>query len=67
MDTNANLVTASVMARRLRVPARWLVEEAGAGRIPHVQAGRVVLFHPQTVESVLIRRAQQQAGGEEAE
>jgi len=45
------------MARRLRVPVRWLKTEAEAGRIPCVQAERVYLFDPETVETVLLKRA----------
>ena len=50
------------MARRLRVPLRWLRAEAEAGRIPHVQAERVLLFDPETVERVLLKRAQATQG-----
>ena len=49
------------MARRLRVPVRWLRNEAEAGRIPHVQAERVLLFDPATVEQVLLDRARRLA------
>jgi hypothetical protein len=46
-------------ARLLRVPAAWLRAEAEAGRIPHLKAGRVFLFDPETVERVLLERARQ--------
>jgi excisionase family DNA binding protein len=45
------------LARRLRVPARWLREEADAGRIPHVRAGAQRLFNIDVVERVLAQRA----------
>jgi hypothetical protein len=45
------------MARRLRVPAKWLREEAEDGRIPHLKAGKALLFHPDAVEQVLLERA----------
>ena len=45
------------MARRLRVTAKWLREEAEAGRIPHLKAGPRLLFDPETVEQVLLERA----------
>jgi hypothetical protein len=45
------------MARRVRVPVRWLRDEAEAGRIPHLRAGKVFLFDPPTVEAVLLERA----------
>jgi hypothetical protein len=44
-------------ARSLRVPARWLRAEAEAGRIPHLKAGRVLLFDVDAVERVLLDRA----------
>ena len=63
-DLNPKLLTLSHMARRLRVPAGWLREEAEAGRVPCLQAGNQILFHPETVESVLVQRAS--GGGKEA-
>lgn len=45
------------MARRLRVPLRWLKAEADAGRIPHVRAEKAYLFDPDSVERVLLDRA----------
>jgi hypothetical protein len=50
------------MARRLRVPVRWLRDEAGAGRIPHLKAGKALLFDPETVERVLRERARREGG-----
>jgi hypothetical protein len=44
------------MARRLRVPATWLRAEAYAGRIPHLRAGRALLFDPEVVERVVLDR-----------
>ena len=41
------------MARRLGVEVAWLRAEAEAGRIPHVRAGRGMLFDPETVEQVI--------------
>jgi len=49
------------MARRLRVPVKWLRSEAEAGRIPHLKADRVLLFDPETVEQLLIERAKRDA------
>ena len=51
------------MARRLRIPAAWLRQEAEAGRIPHLKAGAVLLFDPQTVEALLRERAKGRAQG----
>jgi excisionase family DNA binding protein len=44
-------------AKRLGVDAAWLREEAEAGRIPHVQAGRHLLFNIDAVQRVLAERA----------
>lgn len=57
MLTQSKLLPAGPMARRLRVPVRWLKAEADAGRIPHVLAEQVYLFDPETVEAVLLNRA----------
>lgn len=59
----------SAMARRLRVPAKWLRAEAEAGRIPHLQAGNALLFDPQTVERIVIARLRglDESGGRDAE
>jgi hypothetical protein len=45
------------MARRLRVPVKWLREEAAAGRVPHLRADKALLFDPDAVERVLLERA----------
>ena len=45
------------MARRLRVPARWLRREAEAGRLPHLRAGAQFLFNAEAVENMLADRA----------
>ena len=50
-------VTLSVLARRLRVPVSWLREEAEAGRLPHLKAGRQILFDADTVIGNLRERA----------
>jgi hypothetical protein len=51
------------MARRLRVPARWLRAEADAGRVPCLKAENAILFDADEVERVLLRRARQGGGG----
>lgn len=45
------------MARALHIPAKWLKDEAEAGRVPCLRAGRTLLFHPESVEKALVRRA----------
>ena len=57
MIRDAKRLNTVQMARHLRVPVHWLREEAEAGRIPHLKAGRVFLFEPAAVESALIKRA----------
>jgi hypothetical protein len=57
--TQSKLLPVGPMARRLRVPVRWLRAEAEAGRIPHVQAERALLFDAETVEAVLLERAKE--------
>jgi hypothetical protein len=56
------LLPAGPMARRLRVPVRWLKHEADAGRVPHVRAERAYLFDPVAVEASLLKRAGQVEG-----
>jgi excisionase family DNA binding protein len=48
-------VTLPEMARRLRVPAKWLREQAIAGRIPHLRAGSAFLFEPSAVERAVLK------------
>jgi excisionase family DNA binding protein len=57
MDATKLLVTLPELARRLRVPARWIRQEAEAGRIPHLKAGSQLLFNLGAVETVLAERA----------
>jgi hypothetical protein len=61
MIAERKLLIVGQMARYLRVPVAWLRAEAEAGRIPHVQAGKVLLFDPETVERVLLERARGEA------
>ena len=56
MDT-PKLLPVGPMARRLRVPVKWLRDEADAGRVPHLKAGKAVLFAPEAVEKALLERA----------
>ncbi len=51
------LLPLNIVARRLRVPVRWLRAEAEAGRIPSLQAGNSYLCDPQAVEAALLERA----------
>lgn len=56
-QTAMETLTLSRMARRLGVTAQWLREEAEAGRLPCVKAGKRYIFEPQAVQSELARRA----------
>ncbi len=47
----------SAMARLLRVPVAWLRSEAEAGRVPHLKAGKQLLFDAETVQRILRERA----------
>ena len=66
MTNTTQIVDASQMGRLLRVSPTWLKQEAEAGRLPCVQAGKKVLFHPPTVERVLAQRAAVKPSGQPA-
>jgi hypothetical protein len=55
-----SLLPLAMTARLLHVPAAWLRAEAEAGRIPHLRAGKVLLFDPDLVEKLLIERARKE-------
>ena len=57
------LLRVGPMARRLRVPVKWLREEAEGGSIPHLKVGSVLLFDPEAVEQALLERARGIARG----
>ncbi len=57
MLTDTRLTPLSQLARRLRVPVRWLRAEAEAGRLPAVRAEKQFLFDAETVERLLLERA----------
>lgn len=57
MLSDTRLTPLSQLARRLRVPVRWLRAEAEAGRLPAVRAERQFLFDAETVERLLLERA----------
>lgn len=53
------LLGLGTMARRLRVSTAWLRAEAEADRLPHVKAAQQILFSPDAVERILLKRAEQ--------
>lgn len=57
MITKTTLLPVGPTARILRVPVKWLRQEAEAGKIPHLKADKVFLFDPEAVEAVLLERA----------
>ena len=57
VDEKRDLIPLTTEARRLRVSSKWLREEAEAGRIPALRAGKTFLVHPPSVEAALIQRA----------
>ena len=62
--TTSRLLLLNVVARRLRVPAKWLKDEAEAGRIPCLRANGRFLCDLAAVESALLERARQPVGKE---
>lgn len=61
--THAPLVTALALSRRLGISAVWLRNEARAGRIPSLLAGRRRLVNLTAVEASLAHRAALSTGG----
>ena len=59
MENKQKLLPVGPMARRLHVPINWLRTEALEGRLPHVKAGTAILFDPETIERILLERAQE--------
>lgn len=57
METRPKLVPLGAMAAQLRVPQKWLRDEAEAGRVPHLKAGQRLLFDAEVVEALLLKRA----------
>jgi len=56
METT-KLYTLGVAARLLRVPAPWLRQQAAEGRIPHLAAGKRLMFNVPAVARILERWA----------
>jgi hypothetical protein len=57
MQTTSRLLPLNTVARRLRVPVRWLRAEAEAGRVPALRARNQFLCDPEAVEAALVERA----------
>ena len=56
------IVELEEMAKRAKVPPRFLKAEAEAGRVPALKAGAKFLFNPQAVLKVLSERAANSQG-----
>jgi hypothetical protein len=61
METTTRILPLNVVARRLRVPLRWLRAEAEAGRIPSLRADNQFLCDLGAVEAALLERARHPA------
>lgn len=59
-----SIVPIGRMADLIGVRADWLKDQAQAGRIPHLKAGRMLLFNPEAVIAALAEQAAR--GGEGA-
>lgn len=57
MNFTARLLPINTVARRLRVPVRWLRGEAESGRIPCLRADGKFLCDLEAVERALLERA----------
>lgn len=60
-DDTTRPVPLGRLAQIIGVPAKWLREEAEAGRIPHLKAGDVLLFDPEAVEQIIVQRLKEAA------
>ena len=56
MQQTPALLPLRIIARRLRVPFKWLRDEALAGRVPCLNAGGKFLAKEQAVEAALLAR-----------
>lgn len=52
-----DVINAATLARLYGVSVGWIEEEAAAGRLPALPAGRRYLFHLPTVSAALSKRA----------
>ena len=57
-----DVVSLHQLAKHFRLPTRWLKAQARAGRLPHLKAGRRLLFNPAAVGKALAELAAAQPG-----
>jgi excisionase family DNA binding protein len=61
---SGDLLSLARMARRLGVTCAWLREQADAGKIPYLAAGRRYLFNPVALQEALaVKAARTRQGG----
>jgi hypothetical protein len=60
--TTLRLLPCNLIARRLRVPVKWLRAECLAGRVPCLIAENKILCDLQSVESALLERVRTEGG-----
>ena len=53
MNAQRTYVPLHILARRTGLPAAWLKSKAVVGRLPHIKAGRRLMFNSIVVEQVL--------------
>ena len=56
-NISEQLVTLPQLAKNLKLPATWLRSETVADRIPHLRAGKRLLFNVEAVRQTLLKRA----------
>ena len=59
MKNTHTYLTPGQLGLRLRLSPSWLVDEAIAGRLPHLKTGETYRFNPDAVCDALDRRARQ--------
>jgi excisionase family DNA binding protein len=57
---NVNLLTVREIAERCNLPVHWVKREAQSGRLPHLRAGRRMLFNLAAVRAELTERAKRE-------
>ena len=57
MEPSPELVNLPTLAQRLRLSKAWLKAEVESGRLPHLKAGRRLLFNVDAVRRHLLARA----------
>lgn len=62
-----DLLSLSRMARRIGVTQKWLRDQADAGEVPCLKAGKRYLFNPVAVQDALAARAARTRQGDDHE